>query len=147
MYLAPLVRKVIAVDREATMLKAARQRLADHRNVDFRQGDINELPLEDEEIDVALVFLVIHHVEDPGTELQEIRRVLRPGGLVLIVDMVQHDRETYRYTMAHKHLGFTEGQVTGGSQSAGLRLVRFRRLRPDTTTRGPGLFAAVLRKD
>src|SRR5688572_25746619 len=57
--LAPLVKKVIAVDREPAMLEAARKRLAGASNVDFRQGELTKLPLKNEEVDLALVFLVL----------------------------------------------------------------------------------------
>jgi hypothetical protein len=48
--------------------------------------------------------------------------------------------------MGHAHLGFSQADLTGYAVAAGLRLVRWHRLRPDTHSRGPGLFAGVLAK-
>lgn len=145
-HLAPLVKRVIAIDREPAMLEAARRRLAGCGNVDFRSGDLSRLPLKDQEIDAALVFLVMHHVSDPAAAVREIARSLRPGGMVMIVDMLAHHHEAYRHTMGHIHLGFTEKDVRAWARAAGLHLSRYRPLRPDTERRGPGLFVATLKK-
>ncbi len=63
----------------------------------------------------------------------------------MIVDMVAHDRENYRHTMGHQHLGFDEAQIRGWAAAAGLEEPRYRRLRPDTSAKGPGLFVATMR--
>ena len=144
--LAPLVRNIIAIDREASMLDAARKRLAEFSNIEFREGDLSDLPLDDDSVDAAMVFLVMHHIDEPGSVVSEAARVLKPGGQLLIVDMVAHDREMYQHTMGHKHLGFAENTVRAWAKKARLELVRHRLLSPDTSTRGPGLFAATMRK-
>jgi len=144
--LAPLVKKVIAVDREPAMLEAARKRLAGLTNIDFKQGELTALPIESESLDVALVFLVLHHVLQPAQAFTEIARAIKPGGTLLIVDMLSHDRETYRHTMGHQHLGFDEKQLRTWAKAAGLRDLKYRPLRPDMDSKGPGLFTATLRK-
>ncbi len=144
--IAPLVRRVIAVDREQAMLDAARRRLSGCGNIEFRLGELTALPLEDGEVDVTMVFLVMHHLETPVAAVREMARVLRPGGRALIVDMVSHDRESFRFQMGHEHLGFDEAAVRGWADGAGLEPSVWRRLRSDTNAKGPGLFAAVLRK-
>ena len=72
---------VIGVDRELRMLEEARRRLADRPNVEFRLGDIHTLPAPDGSVDRARVDRVVQHVTDPVKAVQEVRRVLRPGGL------------------------------------------------------------------
>ncbi len=146
-HLAPFVGQVIAIDREPAMLDAARKRLKDCANVSFRTGDLERLPLEDGSVDAATVFLVLHHVDQPAAAVRELSRVVKPGGVVMIVDMVAHDREMYRHTMGHLHLGFDEKDLRRWAQGAGLGTIRVRRLRPDTESKGPGLFVATLRKD
>lgn len=143
--LAPFVRRVIAVDREPAMLDAARERLARFSNIEFRAGDLNELPLASGELDAAVIMLVLHHVEEPSVSMREVARALRPGGVVLVTDMVAHDRAEFRHTMGHRHLGFTEEQARAWAD-AGLVNERYVRLRPDTAARGPGLFVATYRK-
>jgi SAM-dependent methyltransferase len=144
--LAPVVGRIIAVDREPAMLDAARKRLELFDTIDFRQGDLTALPLKDREVDAALLFLVLHHVPDPERALAEMSRVLRPGGNAMIVDMTAHDREAYRHTMGHQHLGFDRRAIERWAKAAGFGDLRYRRLRPDTEGKGPGLFVATMRK-
>jgi ArsR family transcriptional regulator len=145
-FLAPFVKKIIAVDREQAMLDAARKRLADFSNTDFRLGELTALPLQDGEIDAAMVYLVMHHVPDPALAVKDTARALKPGGMLLIVDMVAHDRDSYRYTMGHLHLGFDEATVREWADAAGMTMERYHRLHPDTDGKGPSLFAATMRK-
>ncbi|MFK7961880.1 MAG: ArsR/SmtB family transcription factor [Phycisphaerales bacterium] len=142
--LAPLVDKVIAVDREPAMLEAARKRLSDLDNVEYRTGELLSLPIDDGALDAAVISLVLHHVEEPADVCREIARCLRPGGRLLIVDMLVHDRLDYRQRMGHVHLGFDETAVGQWAAAAGLRMPRFRSLPRNTDTKGPGLFAADL---
>lgn len=144
--LAPLVGRVIAIDREPAMLAAARKRLASFENVEFRQGDLLTLPLRDGEVDAAVMALVLHHAVSPKDAILEAGRALRRGGRLLIVDMVAHDRESWRHTMGHRHLGFDEREVSAWSGAGGMTLRRVRRLRPESAAKGPGLFAALLEK-
>lgn len=141
--LAPVVRRVVAVDREPAMLAAARRRLARFGNVDFRQGDLFELPLKNGEADLVVLMLVLHHVESPAQALASIARATSVGGRVLVVDMVRHDRTSYQQTMGHRHLGFTEADLRAHARATGLSLARYVRLRPDTQGKGPGLFSAL----
>ncbi len=144
--LAPVVSRVIAVDREPGMLEAARRRLKGLDNVEFRRGDLTALPIADAEIDGAVVLLVMVYLPEPQRAAAEMFRVLRAGGAGLIVDLAAHDRSSYRHTMGHEHLGFTEVQVRSWAQACGFGGVTWRALRPDTSAKGPGLFAATLRK-
>jgi ArsR family transcriptional regulator len=145
-HLAPFVKKVIAVDREQAMLDAARKRLAGHSNVEFRRGELTDLPLKNGEVDAALVFLVMQHIEKPELAVAEISRALKTGGVLLIVDLMSHDRESYRHTMGHRHMGFDERTIKQWAKHAALSDVRYRRLRPDTHARGPALFVATMHK-
>ena len=115
--LSPHVKKVIAIDREPAMLESARKRLKRATNIEFRLGDLDDLPLKDGEVDAAIVALVLHHLADPGEAVQRgARNGLRHGGTLLIVDMVSHDRASYRHTMGHVHLGFDEKDVPPGQR-------------------------------
>jgi len=144
--LAPVVKKVIAIDREPAMLEAARKSLAAFDNIDFHQGEITKLPIKDQQVDAAIVFLVTVYLEQPVDAIKEVARILRPGGIVLIVDLVSHDRETYRHTMGHKHLGFDEKQLQEWQTQSGLTDLMYALLHPDTAGKGPSLFAATMRK-
>ena len=142
--LATSVRQVFAVDREEQMVQAARQRTAHLDNVEVYTGELCCLPLEDASVDVALCVLVLHYVEELVPSLAELRRVLRPGGRLVVLDMDAHDRVEYRRTMGHEHLGFSAADLAEVSARAHLS-VRCRRALPHSAELlGPPLFLAVL---
>ncbi len=142
-YFAPLVKRVMAVDQSPPMLKAARKRLAGHSNISFLRGELNNLPIDDASVDAAVMVLVLHHIDDLAGACSEVRRILRPGGVFLAIDMVEHDRQLYRHTMGHRWLGFSDKQMTTLLTSAGLIDPRFIVLPSDPGARGPGLFACT----
>jgi ubiquinone/menaquinone biosynthesis C-methylase UbiE/DNA-binding transcriptional ArsR family regulator len=144
--LAPFVRRVIAVDQSRAMLAAARARLRGLDNVELRSGDLEELPVEDRELDAAVLLLVLHYVVDPARALAEARRALKPGGRLLVMDMTPHARDEYRRTMGHVWQGFDAEQLNAWAAEAGLERVRYRSLPPDPQAKGPGLFAATMRR-
>ena len=139
---APHVRRVISVDGSEDMLEAARQRLSGASNVDIRQGELETLPIESGELDVAMLSLVLHYSPEPPRALAEVARVVRQGGRVLVVDMLPHDREEYQQQMGHVWLGFSESQITRLLGGAGFEHVRVRMLPVDPDAKGPALFAA-----
>jgi ubiquinone/menaquinone biosynthesis C-methylase UbiE len=140
---APHVAHVIAVDSSSDMLHAARGRLAGYRHVEVRLGNLETLPIDHAQLDVAVLGLVLHHVPDPALALAEAARVLRGGGRVLIIDMLPHDRAEYQQQMGHVWLGFPEPQLRKMLTSAGFDNVRIHALPIDEDAKGPALFAAV----
>jgi len=143
--IAPAVRRVIAVDESSAMLTPAKRRLAPFENVEVRSGSVEALPVEDGELDVALLFMVTHFVLEPVKVLAEVRRVLRPGGRLLMLDLTAHEREEYSVQMGHVWQGFTETQVRGWVEDAGLTVSRYRVLPADPKAKGPALFSLVAR--
>lgn len=144
--IAPYVKKVIAIDGSTDMLDAARQRLGEAANVEIRQGELEALPLEAGELDAAMLSLVLHYSPDPARALADVARVLRPGGRLLVVDMLPHERTEYQQQMGHVWLGFSEKQVARLLTGAGFSDVRVRALPADPDAKGPALFAAVAAK-
>ena len=140
---APYVRQVIAVDSSTDMLDAARHRLEGARNVDLRQGELESLPIAEGELDAAMLSLVLHYSPSPGRALADVSRVLRPGGRVLVVDMLPHERQDYQQQMGHVWLGFSDKQIGKFLTDAGFSDVRMRLLPADPDARGPALFAAA----
>ncbi len=140
--LAPFVAQVIAVDESSAMLTAARKRVGSLDNVELRSGSLEDLPIEDAALDVAVLSLVLHFVVDPTVVLAEAARTLRPGGRLLVVDMQPHEREDYRATMGHMWLGFGDEQLTGWLEDAGFEQTRIVPLAPDPQAKGPSLFTA-----
>jgi ArsR family transcriptional regulator len=144
--IAPFVSRVIAVDDSSAMLAAARRRLASMSNVEVKSGRLESLPIEDGSLDAALLFLVLHYVPEPEAAVAEARRALKPGGRLLIVDMMPHDREDLLHEMGHVWRGFSEEQITSFYESAGFSGARYHPLPPDEAAKGPVLFAAVARR-
>jgi ubiquinone/menaquinone biosynthesis C-methylase UbiE/DNA-binding transcriptional ArsR family regulator len=143
---APYVKQVIAVDSSADMLDVARLRMGGAPNVDLRQGELESLPIEAGELDAAMLSLVLHYSPSPGRALAEVGRVLRPGGRVLVVDMLPHERQEYQQQMGHVWLGVSEKQIGKFLTDAGFSDVRTRLLPADPDARGPALFAAAAMK-
>ncbi|MGH9384334.1 MAG: ArsR/SmtB family transcription factor [Vicinamibacterales bacterium] len=140
---APFVARVIAVDASPDMVQAARRRLKGVANVEIRRGDLEALPIDDGQLDIAIVALVLHHAPDPARTLAEVRRVLKPGGRVLVVDMLPHDRSEYQQQMGHVWLGFSEKAMKRYFEGAGFNRANVRPLPVETEVKGPGLFAAT----
>jgi len=148
--LAPVVKRVVAVDQSGPMIDAAKRRLKGVKNVEFIESELSTLPIAAGSVDVAAFGLVLHHVAKPELPLKEAARILRSGadgdgvpGRVLVVDMVRHDRSEYRHLMGHQHLGFSRENIESRFVAAGLEPMSFRELPVDPDARGPGLFVAT----
>ena len=94
----------------------------------------------------AVLFLVAHFITDPATAVNEIRRVLKPGGRLLIVDLTSHDRVEYVVQLGHVWQGFDGEQVKEWLANAGFTACTYRSLPPDPAAKGPNLFVATARK-
>ena len=144
--LAPFVRRVIAVDRSRAMLAAARKRLGSAEHVDLRQGTLEALPVDDRSLDAAVMSLALHYVSDPLAALRETARTLRPGGRLLAIDLLEHDRQEYRQQMGHVWMGFGRDQMTEWLAQAGFENARVLPLPAAPQAQGPALLAATARR-
>lgn len=144
--LAPFVHEVIAVDDSSAMLNAARKRLQPYDNVMVRNGDLEALPIDNQSLDAALLFLVLHYSADPAAVIAEVTRVLKPDGRLLIVDIMPHDHDDLKQLMGHVWQGFSADDVSRWTRLAGLGGVRYHPLPADSAAKGPTLFAAVARR-
>jgi len=146
--LAPFVSRVIAVDGSPAMLKAAKARVADLPNVELRRGELEALPIQDGELDLAVLALVLPYVAEPIAVFAEASRVIRPGGRLIVVDMQPHDHAEYRQTMGHLWQGFAAKQIVPWMEEAGFESCRYAPIPPDPKAKGPGLFvAAAVRRE
>jgi ArsR family transcriptional regulator len=122
--------QLIAVDHSPAMLDVARQQVAAEglRNVELRLGEMMHLPLADGAAGAVLLNMVLHHAADPPTVLREIRRVLAPGGVLVLADLARHEREVAREQLADQWLGFDEAELTGWLLAAGFNEVDCERI-------------------
>lgn len=146
--LAPLVKRVCAVDSSEVMLDAARKRLkgAGLTNVHYQEGRIEATGLDRASVDAAICVLVLCYVPDLHAAAREMHDIIRPGGRVLIIDMAEHDRVSYKHTMGHRWLGIPQKALTDALQAAGLKDIRINRIPDDPDARGPGLFVCTASK-
>ncbi len=109
---AKKARKVIGVDSSAKMLDLARRRFqGDKGNTELRLGELEHLPLGDGEADCAVISMVLHHVSDPVTAVREIRRILGPGGRLIIAELDKHQSEEMRRKYGDRWLGFSPKEM------------------------------------
>jgi ArsR family transcriptional regulator len=141
--LAPHVRTVLGVDQSSAMLRAAEKRTAEFANVDLRQGSLEALPLDDDSVDAALLVLALTYVADPRQALREASRILRPGGRVVVVDLLRHDDEDFQRQMGQASLGFGPEALGEMLRHAGFGGGRVRSLTPEPKAKGPALVLAT----
>lgn len=121
---ASRVRRGVGFDLSHEMLDVARARLdrAGIRNCSVRHGDLYELPVVDESVDLVTIHQVLHYLEYPRRAIEEAARTLRPGGRLLIVDFAPHDLEFLRTEHAHRRLGLSADSVNDWCREAGLEV-------------------------
>jgi ArsR family transcriptional regulator len=78
------------------------------------------LPLPDASFDFVFMQMVLHYAEDPAAAMAEARRVMAPGGRLIVVDLAPHDRTSLVEQMAHRRLGFADADVEKLLNGAGL---------------------------
>jgi ubiquinone/menaquinone biosynthesis C-methylase UbiE len=136
--LAPHAKRAVGIDVSPEMLAIARDTLlrGSLPNCQVRLGDTYRLPFEAggalTGFDVVLFHQVLHYLDDPAAAVAEGARVLRAGGRLLIADFAPHDLEFLRDDYAHRRLGFSDKEVQGWFQAAGLKLTAAEAIAPHT---------------
>ena len=121
--LARFARSVTAVDLSPEMLRELQARATgagDRARIRTVEGDIESLPLDDACVDAAFLSQALHHAARPAKAVAEAARVLRPGGRLVVLDLVQHEQEWVREQWADQWLGFDMAEMDMWMTSAGL---------------------------
>jgi ubiquinone/menaquinone biosynthesis C-methylase UbiE/biotin operon repressor len=111
--LAKRARKVIAVDNSERMVEVGTQLAQDHgfANLEYRLGDLEDPPIAENSIDLAVFSQALHHANSPQKALAAARRLLRNGGRLVVVDLLAHSFEQARELYADLWLGFSEVEL------------------------------------
>ncbi len=119
--LARQAERVIAVDLSPKMVEFGSElaRRHDLKNLEYRLGDIEDPPLEDASVDLAFLSQALHHAGSPEKALAEASRILKPGGRLVVLDLLQHGFEEARELYADVWLGFGEGELAAMLEKAG----------------------------
>jgi ubiquinone/menaquinone biosynthesis C-methylase UbiE/biotin operon repressor len=121
--LALRAKEVIAIDNSERMVEFASQLARKHKlkNLKFRVGDLEALPIGDAEVDLAFFSQSLHHAAHPDKAVAEAARILKPGGRIAILDLQRHQFEEARDLYADLWLGFTEVELQKFLRKAGFR--------------------------
>jgi 2-polyprenyl-3-methyl-5-hydroxy-6-metoxy-1,4-benzoquinol methylase len=106
--MARWAKRVVAIDANSEVLGKAKERAqrSGVGNVTFLREDLHRLSLPDGRKDLVVISQSLHHVEDPGTVLAEGARILKPGGRLVLLELMSHDERWVRERLGHRHLGF-----------------------------------------
>jgi len=124
--LAQRAKHVIAVDNSEKMVEygtslAQKQGIA---TLEYRLGDLESVPIEDNTVDLAFFSQSLHHALHPERALAEAWRILRPGGRIAVLDLVKHRFEEARELYADLWLGFSEVELEALLQKAGFQNIQ-----------------------
>ncbi len=124
--LAERAKKVIAVDTSARMIEVAREQALRHgvKNVEYRLGDMEEVPIGDAEVDLVFFSQSLHHALHPQRAIEEAWRILAAGGRIVILDLAKHRFEEARELYADEWLGFSESELEAMLEEAGFAAVQ-----------------------
>lgn len=111
--LAQRAEKVIAVDLSPKMVEFGQDlaRANGLSNLEYRLGDIEQPPIADASLDLAVLSQALHHAEHPQRALDSAFRILRPGGRLIVLDLLQHHFDEARELYADRWLGFSESDL------------------------------------
>lgn len=133
--LAHRARQVWCIDNSAKMVEVGTE-LAQKNglaNLAYRQGDIEQVPLPDRSVDLAILSQALHHAQHPQNAVNEAFRILKPGGQVLILDLNEHAFEKARELYADVWLGFKESALHGFLKRAGFTKVEVTAVAKETS--------------
>jgi ubiquinone/menaquinone biosynthesis C-methylase UbiE/biotin operon repressor len=123
--MAQRAKRVIAIDNSEKMVEFGSELARKHGigNLEFRQGDLEDVPIRAGTVDLAFLSQALHHAVHPDRAIAEAWRILKPGGKIAVLDLNRHHFEEAREMYADLWLGFTELEVEKLLKGAGFRTV------------------------
>ncbi|MBM3878465.1 MAG: metalloregulator ArsR/SmtB family transcription factor [Verrucomicrobia bacterium] len=123
--LAARCRKIIAVDNSEKIVRfgAAQAKKNGLKNLEFRLGDLQDPPIESGSVDLVILSQALHHAVEPARAISGAHRVLRPGGQVMILDLLAHRFEQAHELYGDRWLGFSESDLQRWLEEARFKAV------------------------
>ena len=123
--MAQRAKKVIAIDNSEKMVEFGSELARKHGilNLEFRLGDIEDVPIRTGTVDLAFLSQALHHARHPHRAVEEARRILKPGGRIAVLDLNRHHFEEAREMYADVWLGFTELELERYLKDGGFKNV------------------------
>jgi ArsR family transcriptional regulator len=123
--MAQRAKRVIAIDNSEKMVEFGSELARKHNiaNLEYRLGDIEDVPIRGGTVDLAFLSQALHHASHPERAIAEARRILKPGGRIAVLDLNRHHFEEAREMYADLWLGFTELEIEGYLKNAGFKNV------------------------
>lgn len=121
--LALRAKRVIGVDNSSKMVEFGTRKAKENglTNLEFRRGDLAHPPIEDNAVDLVVLSQALHHTESPEAAIASSHRILRPGGKVVILDLLRHEFEEARSLYGDLWLGFDESELQTWLENASFR--------------------------
>jgi ArsR family transcriptional regulator len=114
---------VIAVDNSEKIVAfgAAKAKKNNLKNLEFRQGDLQNPPIEPESVDLVILSQALHHAEEPAKAIRSVHRILKAGGQIMILDLARHHFERARELYGDQWPGFAESDLHRWLEAAGFK--------------------------
>ena len=119
----PVNGKIIAVDNSDQIVKYGKNKAKKNglTNLEFRQGDLQNPPIENNSVDLAILSQALHHAENPFVAIEQSFRIIKPGGQIMVLDLMKHKFDKAKELFGDRWLGFDEGELHQWLESAGFR--------------------------
>ena len=123
--LARRCKKVIAVDNSEKIVAfaAAKAKKNGLKNLEFRLGDLENPPIDPQSVDLAILSQALHHAAVPAAAISSAHKILRVGGQIMILDLLQHGFDKARELYGDRWLGFTDSDLHRWLEEAGFKKI------------------------
>ena len=123
--MAQRAKKVIAIDNSDKMVEFGAELARRHGigNMEYRVGDLEDVPIRSGTVDLAFLSQALHHARHPKRAVEEAHRILKPGGRIAVLDLNRHHFEEARELYADVWLGFTELELERYLKGGGFKNV------------------------
>ena len=103
--------RVIVVDQSEAMIREMQKKFLSIDTIDYRLGEAEDIPIEEESVDYVFANMFLHHVGNPQVAIREMVRILKLGGMLVITDLDEHNFEFLKVEHRDRWMGFNREDV------------------------------------